>query len=102
MMSNSDSDNSREWMIHSLVQYQAERIGDGECGLWLLNILESGFAGFCNMPDEQLEMELKKRGLYAEFEEPDMPADEDDDERDEDFNDEDEVRSMRSLAFEER
>ena len=75
----SDQNTNRDWIVNCLVQYQLERIRDGHYGLWLLNLLEKGFAGFDNMSDEQLRVELKKRGLQAEFDVTGVPVDEEDD-----------------------
>ncbi len=92
---------NRDWIVNCLVQYQLERIRDGRYGLWLLNVLENGFAGFGNMSDEQLQLELRKRGLHAAFDDPDAPVDEEDD-ADFDGDDDLQVSSLQALAAEDR
>jgi hypothetical protein len=79
---------SRELVVQRLIEDQAERIRRGWCGLWLLHILESGFRGFDNMSDEELAHELQRRGLRAEFDDRDVPVDEEDDAE---FEDDDEL-----------
>jgi hypothetical protein len=91
---------NKDWIVHSLVQYQMEHIRNGRYGLWLLHALEKGFEGFSNMSDEQLQAELAKRGLRAEFEVPEAPVDEEDDA---DFEDDDDLQvSLRAVAAADR
>jgi hypothetical protein len=71
---------NRELIIQKLIESKVDYITRHGCGIWLHDILERGFVGFANMPDEQLLREMRQRGIKCEMDNTPWPLDEDDDE----------------------
>ena len=81
----------RESVVQMLIADQLEKVQSGKSPHWLLRVLENGFTGFANMPELELCAELKRRGLAAEFQEPQEPVDEPED-ADAEEDEDDEIR----------
>lgn len=82
---------NRDGMIQRLIQYEIDRLERGRSSLWLIEALERGFQGFRNMPDRELQREMRQRGLKADSED---IAESEDESDDTDPHDDVEVRSM--------
>jgi hypothetical protein len=88
---------NRELIIQKLIESKVDYITRHGCGIWLHDILERGFIGFGNMPDEQLLREMRQRGIRCEMENKPWPVDEDDDDCEADDDEEDgDVRRLRA------
>ena len=54
---------NRQQLIQMLVIDSIEHLQQCRHSLWLQSVLEDGFSGFSNMPDEQLLRECRWRGI---------------------------------------
>jgi hypothetical protein len=84
----------RDHVIQRLIHDQLEKLDTGKYSDRLMRLLESSLADLDDMSDEELERELSRRGIAAEFDAPTDPVDEPDDAEADEEDDDYDVRSL--------